>query len=127
MIRLILGILFILPFANLPALHAGESQFVVFIHSGPRDPDDPVVLQIARYLAQRGFIVREPDDAQDLYGGPGVDYFSDSATRTAEDVAMFVSKLKLTIGNLPDEQKKRLEPRLQRINNPPTYLGVWLF
>ena len=101
-------------------------QFVVFIHAGPKLPDDKEIKQIAVALFQRGYLVRAPDNQRDVVGGPGVDYFDDSALDMAQDVANTVNE---TFGKLWGQvaDDKKLQPRRQRVKNPPTYLGVWLF
>jgi hypothetical protein len=105
---------------------SGEPQYIVFIHSGPRKPDDPVVRQIAGFLVRAGYVVRSPDDAQDLVGGPGVDYFADPALPVAQTVANTINDLLPKLGTPLDDSKK-LKPRKQNVKNPATYLGVWLF
>jgi hypothetical protein len=103
-----------------------KSQFVVFIHAGPKLPDAKEIKQIAVALLQKGYLVRAPDSQQDKVGGPGVDYFDDSALGMAQDVADTVNE---TFGRLGVQvaDDKKLKPRRQRVKSPPTYLGVWLF
>jgi hypothetical protein len=105
-----------------------NSRYVLFIHAGPKKPDDSVVKKIAGTLAQKGYSVRAPDGEVDNVGGSGVDYFADTAQGVAQDVANTVNKI-LKDEKLLEPDKKGLEPRsrAQRTKNPPTYLGVWLF
>ena len=104
-----------------------ESKFVLFVHTGPRAPDDLAVKQIAAALSRKGYLVRAPDNQQDIVGGPGVDYFDPAAAQTAEEVAGTVNEMLQKVAPPPDDSKK-LKPRLQRgTKNPPGYLGVWLF
>lgn len=103
-----------------------KSQFVVFIHAGPQSPDDKETKQIAVALFQKGYLVRAPDNQRDKVGGPGVDYFDDSARDMAQDVADTVNETFEKLGVQVADDKK-LKPRRQRVKNPPTYLGVWLF
>jgi hypothetical protein len=71
-------------------------------------------------------LVRAPDNQRDVVGGPGVDYFDDSALDVAQDVANTVNEtFEKLWGQVADDRK--LKPRRQRVKNPPTYLGVWLF
>lgn len=97
-------------------------EYVVFIHCGPKSPDDPVVRAVAIALLQKGFLVREPEPDQDNVGGPGVDYFDESAAAVAADIANSVNAV-LT----KDPNVKPLVPRSKRLNNPAFYFGVWLF
>jgi len=100
------------------------SKFVLFIHTGPRRPDDKVVKRIAGALAQKGYLVRAPDGQQDNVGGPGVDYFADTALDAAKDVAKTVNDI---LQKEMSRTENTLRPRRQRTKNPATYLGVWLF
>jgi hypothetical protein len=102
-----------------------NSQFVVFIHAGGGDIPDRDLREIGAMLVRKGYVVRAPDRERDI-GGPGVDYFSSLAQDAAQDVAETVNARLQALKLLPDENKK-LKPRLQRVNNPPGYLGVWLF
>jgi hypothetical protein len=112
--------------AQTPVPTYDASKFVLFLHSGPWPPDDRVVKLIAGALAQRGFLVRAPDNQKDEIGGPGVDYFDGVALAAANDIAAIVNNALVQLGvNVPDN--KKLKPRLQRAKTPPTYLGVWLF
>ena len=108
------------------APQGANSKFVLFIHAGPKATDDPVIKQIAGTLAQKGYLVRAPDREQDNVGGPGVDYFADSALATAQDVANTVNEI-LQRRKLLESDNKKLKPRLQHVKSPPGYLGVWLF
>jgi hypothetical protein len=102
-----------------------NSQFVVFIHAGDSSKiNDQVLREIGILLVKKGYVVRTPDRERDLTGGPGVDYFSSFARDAAQDVA---DTINARVQQLLPNEKMKLEPRLQRINNPPTYLGVWLF
>jgi hypothetical protein len=127
MMRLITRILFALLLAVPLPLHAQETpeEFVVFIHSGPRNPDDPLVVQIASSLAERGFIVRVPDNLRSPYDDPRVDYFSQSAYRVARLVADLVNTAKS--GALSPNENKPLTPQLLSTKNRATYLAVRLF
>ena len=106
---------------------SGEPKYIVFIHSGPKKADDPLVRQIAGFLVRAGYVVRSPDDAQDLVGGPGVDYFADPALPVAQQVANSINELMPKLGGPPLDDKNKLKPRKQNARNPATYLGVWLF
>ena len=44
---------------------AAGTPYVVFIHSGPKQSDAPVVKQLAVMLARQGYSVREPENDQD--------------------------------------------------------------
>jgi hypothetical protein len=112
----------VLPQSN--SLKPGSSEVVVFIHCGPRQPDDLIVRKIAITLLQQGYLVREPEPDQDTVGGPGVDYFDPQAAPIAASIADTVNKV------LVSQQlttPRNLVPRLQRTNNPKFYFGVWLF
>jgi hypothetical protein len=98
----------------------------VFIHSGPKQPDDPVVKRLAVMLAKQGYSVREPESDQDKVGGAGVDYFADQARGKAQDVADKVNEF-LAQNGQPVDPAKKLQPRRQSGKSPPNYLGVWLF
>jgi hypothetical protein len=108
-----------------------NSKFVVFLHVGGKGADgnllidDKGVKSIAIALLSKQFVVRAPDWDNDEVGGPGVDYFAESSLEAAKEVAAAVNaKLKELKLN---RDGKELMPRLQRVNNPPSYLGVWLF
>ena len=104
-----------------------NSKFAVFIHGGGNDKaDDKAIREIAVALLGKRYVVRAPDKDRDEVGGPGVDYFADSARDAAQEVADIVNDKLKDLKLLPDEGKK-LKPRLQRQKNPPGYLGVWLF
>jgi hypothetical protein len=105
-----------------------NSKFVVFLHVGGKGADgnaidDKGVKSVAIALLGKQYVVRAPDWDSDEVGGPGVDYFAESSLEAATEVAGLVNaklkELKLL--------RKELIPRLQRVNNPPSYLGVWLF
>jgi hypothetical protein len=102
----------------------GGTQYVVFIHSGPKQSDDPVVKRLAVMLAKQGYSVREPEEDQDKVGGPGVDYFGDQAKGKAQELADAVNGY---LGPLGQDAAKKLQPRKQSGKNPPNYLGVWLY
>jgi hypothetical protein len=104
-----------------------NSRFVVFIHAGGKDgADDKAIREIAVALLGKRYVVRAPDRERDEVGGPGVDYFAEAARDAAQEVADTVNEKLKSLNLLPDETKK-LKPRLQRLKNPPGYLGVWLF
>jgi hypothetical protein len=105
-----------------------NSKFVVFIHGGSATGtvDDRTLKEIAVSLLGKRYVVRAPDAERDEVGGPGVDYFSDYARDAAQDVADTVNT-KLRELKLLTDDGKALKPRLQRLKNPPGYLGVWLF
>jgi hypothetical protein len=130
-----LAILVCLPSLALPQSQGGlqngasmdpGNSYVLFIHAGPRKKNDPVVTRLAVQLLQRGYLVREPEEDQDVVGGPGVDYFAPQAAERANDVAKFVNDY-LAQGGAPPSAGKMLKPRLQSVKNPATYLGVWLY
>jgi hypothetical protein len=98
--------------------------FTVFIHAGAKSPPAAdVIKQITIYLARKGYSVRAPDNEQDVVGGPGVDYFSTEDAAAAKDVADIVNEA----FNALKVDGPKLAPRLQRVRNPPGYIGVWLF
>jgi hypothetical protein len=103
-----------------------NSKFVVFIHAGGKKVDEKKIREIAVELLKKRYVVRAPEYDQDEIGGPGVDYFAESARDAAKDVADTVNE-KLKSLELVTDNKKNLVPRLQRVRNPPGYLGVWLF
>jgi hypothetical protein len=103
-----------------------NSKFVVFIHAGGKDIDDKSIKEIAVTLLGKRYVVRSPDRERDDVGGPGVDYFSDSARDAAQEVADTVNEKLESLKLLTDDNKK-LKPRLQQLKNPAGYLGVWLF
>jgi hypothetical protein len=121
--RLIAALVLLAP----ATLVAGDMppRYVVFIHAGPKSPDDPAVRQIAGILVKSGFVVRAPEGDSDVVGGPGIDYFSDDALPAAKQLAELLNNLlpKL-ISGVP---VKPLSPRKQNVKNPATYLGAWLF
>jgi hypothetical protein len=98
-------------------------ETVVFIHSGPRPPNDPVVRAVAVALLQQGFLVREPEPDQDRVGGPGVDYFDPTSMDTARQIASSVNQ----VLSKEAPSAKPLAPRLQKASTPAFYFGVWLF
>jgi hypothetical protein len=100
--------------------------YVVFIHCGPKKADDPAVKQIALLLAIKGYSVREPENDQDVGGGPGVDYFDDQAQPKAEEVAKVVNEYLAGL-TPPQDPNKKLKARKQTVKSSSTYLGVWLF
>src|SRR3954447_2380190 len=100
------------------------TPYVVFIHSGPKQSDDPVVKRLAVMLAKQGYSVREPENDQDKVGGPGVDYFADQAKAKAQELAEAVNGY---LGPLGQDATKKLQPRRQSGKSPPNYLGVWLY
>ena len=127
--RTILAILLCLPalaqtWAQAGPPMAAGTPYVVFIHSGPKQSDDPVVKRLAVMLARQGYSVREPEEDQDKVGGPGVDYFGDQAKAKAQELADAVNGY---LGPLGQDASKKLQPRKQAAKNPPNYLGVWLY
>ena len=110
-----------------PQTKIDTSKFIIFIHAGPKKKDDRTVRLISGALYGKGYVVRAPDDDQDEIGGPGVDYFDDSARDPALDVAAIVNETfaKLDVDRDP---KQKLSPRRQtKTKNPSNWLGVWLF
>jgi hypothetical protein len=110
----------------LPSLAQAQSlpstaPYVLFIHSGPKNADDPAVKRIAVLLAKAGYSVREPENDQDKVGGPGVDYFAPQAAGEADKVAGLVT------GYLGLDASKKLPTRKQSGKSPPNYLGIWLY
>lgn len=109
--------------AGAVAQQTDNSSYIVFLHAGaPPDLHDANerLVAVLSGLAKAGYSVRKPDSDRDLVGGPGVDYFNDNDLAAAQAVANIVNVA------MPD-RKEKLAPRRQRINNPPHYLGVWLF
>jgi hypothetical protein len=104
---------------------APNSRFVIFIHAGGGATDEEV-REVAIALIRKQYTVRPTDRDQDKVGGPGVDYFDDSAKAAAEDVANTVNDV-LKGQKLLTDDKKALKARRQSLRNPPGYLGVWLF
>jgi hypothetical protein len=99
-----------------------NSSYILFLHAGaPTDihDADSLLLVVLQGLVKAGYSVRKPDNERDAVGGPGVDYFNDNDLAAAQDVANIVNDA------MPN--RKKLAPRRQRVNNPPHYLGVWLF
>jgi hypothetical protein len=115
-----------LALAQAPPGLPGATPYVLFIHSGPKTSDDMIVKRLAITLAKQGYSVREPENDQDKVGGPGVDYFDDTAKAKAQDVANAVNDY-LAQNAPPGDAPKKLQPRKQSGKNPPNYLGVWLF
>src|SRR3954452_18029374 len=110
-----------------PEAKYDRSKYIIFIHAGPRTKDDRDDKLISGALFSKGYIVRAPDDDQDEVGGPGVDYFDESAKKPADDVAKTINE---TFRLLKSERdaKQSLRPRRQsKTKNPPNWLGVWLF
>jgi hypothetical protein len=109
--------------AGAVAQQPDNSSYILFVHAGaPPDVHDAEarLLEILKGLVKAGYSVRKPDDDRDVVGGPGVDYFNDNDLAAAQAVADIVNVA------MPDRQKK-IAPRRQRANNPPHYLGIWLF
>jgi hypothetical protein len=119
-VRLILLIGLLLPSPSL----AGNNEIVVFVHAGPK-LNDPRIKQLLGALFEKGYLVRAPDDERDI-SGAGVDYFDPSAERTAREIAGLVNGQLKSLG-LKSSTDMDLMPRFQRVNNPPTYFGIWLF
>src|SRR3954464_11010248 len=120
--RTILAILLCLPalaqaWAQAAPPMAAGTPYVVFIHSGPKQSDDPVVKRLAVMLAKQGYSVREPENDQDKVGGPGVDYFADQAKEKAQDVADKVNEF-LAQNGQPVDAGKKLQPRKQSGKTP---------
>jgi hypothetical protein len=92
-------------------------KYAVFIHASPAQ--SRLAGSVKQALSAKGYIVRGIDDDQDLMGGPAVDYFREEDRTGAADVAEITNKL------LPKELAK-LEPRRQRVSNPPGFIGLWL-
>jgi hypothetical protein len=109
----------------------GLLGYIVFMHTGPKKPDDPSVRAIAAQLVRSGYVVRAPEGDRDTVGGPGVDYFSDDAKPAAQALSDVVNKLLQQEREAEKEAKKEefkpLQPRRQTVKNPPNYLGLWLF
>ena len=110
---------------GLPQSSSPFVAYVVFIHCGPKNADDPVVKQIAIMLAKQGYSVREPEDYRDVVGGPGVDYFDDQAKAKAEEIAKVVNDY--LAGVMPPVPRKLTARRQTVKSSSSTYLGVWLF
>ena len=103
-----------------------EKKYVLFIHAGPLAPTSDVVRNIALELTRKGYLVRAPDNDLDAVGGPGVDYFDDSAQSKAQEVATIVNEQLPKLG-VPVADDKKLKARKQSAKNPAEYLGLWLF
>jgi len=103
-----------------------ERKYVLFIHTGPLQPTSDVDTKIALELKGKGYVVREPDSNLDAVGGPGVDYFDDSAQAKAQEVANIVNEMLPKLGIRVADDKK-LRARKQNAKNPAEYLGLWLF
>jgi hypothetical protein len=128
--RALLIVLFCLPSVAQSQVRAPPSvagtPYVLFIHSGPKKSDDLVVKRLAIMLARMGYSVREPEEDQDKVGGPGVDYFDDTAKAKAQEVADTVNEY-LAQQSPPTDAGKKLQPRKQAAKNAANYLGVWLY
>jgi hypothetical protein len=125
--RAILILLLCLPsiaLAQAPPAPPSAAPYVLFIHSGPKSADDPIIKRLAVMLAKQGYSVREPENDQDKVGGPGVDYFADQAKAKAQELADTVNGY---LGPLGQDASKKLQPRRQSGKNPPNYLGIWLY
>jgi hypothetical protein len=114
-----------------PEVKIDTSKFIIFIHAGTdtkQSKDDKTVRLIAGALFAKGYVVRAPDDDQDEVGGPGVDYFDETAKDAAQDVAATVNDTFAKL-DIPRDAKKILNPRrvTAKTKNPPNWLGVWLF
>jgi hypothetical protein len=99
------------------------NRYTVFIHSGgwkQGDSDEKVVTPVVSALAQRGYVVRPPDNQRDEAGGAGVDYFAESDDKIAQDIANVVNDVLY-------KSEPKVKPRYQRIRNPTGYIGVWLY
>src|SRR5262249_55439573 len=99
-----------------------NSIYILFVHAGapPSVPDaQSRLLAVLKELVKAGYSVRKPDSERDTVGGPGVDYFNDNDLAAAQAVADIV--------NAALSDRPKIAPRRQRVNNPPHYLGVWLF
>jgi hypothetical protein len=99
------------------------SHYRLFIHSGAwktGEGDAAAVNRVATALAERGYLVRPPDEARDDTGGASVDYFAETDKDIAQDVANVVNDVLY-------KGETKVRPRLQRIRNPPGYIGVWLY
>jgi hypothetical protein len=103
-----------------------NSQYILFIHTGPQLQGDSKMKQIAVALVRKGYSVRATDSQKDEAGGRGVDYFYEQDLKAAQDVADTVNDALARLGFSVDGSN-RLKPRLQRVKNPRGYLGVWLF
>jgi hypothetical protein len=101
---------------------------IVFVHGGgkkERDARNEAASAIAKELAKSGYVVRSPDQEQDVVGGPAVDYFDEADLACARAIAAVVNA-NTEVGKL-QEKPIQLAPRRQRIKNQPGYIGVWLF
>jgi hypothetical protein len=101
-------------------------RHVVFMHTGPKQTSDPGVRALAGALVRKGYLVRAPDDQQDLVGGPGVDYFADEDAGAARELADTVNAA-MADPKLYGDDPKPLKPRRQRVRQPQGHLGLWLF
>jgi hypothetical protein len=113
-----------------PQAPGDPTRSVVFIHAGSKGakPPDHIVDTIANDLAKLGYIVRAPDQEQDVVGGQGVDYFSEQDLAFAQHVASIVNaELKASFEKAKLPEPPALAPRKQSVKNPAGYLGVWLF
>src|SRR3954463_9954103 len=127
--RTILTILLCVPALTQACAQAGPpmtagTPYVLFIHTGPKQADDPVIMRLAVMLAKQGYSVREPENDQDKAGGPGVDYFADQAKAKAQELADAVNGY---LGLIGKDASKKLQPRRQSGKTPPNYLGIWLY
>jgi hypothetical protein len=110
-----------------PEAKFDRSKYIIFIHAGPKKKDEREVKLISGALFSKGYIVRAPDEDQDELGGPGVDYFDESAKAPAQDVASTINEA-FTQLKMDPGAKQLLRPRPQtKTKNPPNWLGVWLF
>jgi hypothetical protein len=103
--------------AGASSVPADVGRYRVFLHDGGGDA--ALASRIAENLRNLGFRASS-DSYIDPVGGPGVEYFNDEDRNGAVSVALAVNSM------LPADLKP-LRPRRQTVDNPPGFLGVWLF
>ena len=100
-----------------PGAARDNARFIIFLHTGagPRGPAE----KLAKDLQAKSFKVGGTDVKVDSFG-VGVDYFREQDKIGAANVAD-IANMALPPG------LKRLQPRPQKVSNPPGFLGVWLY
>jgi hypothetical protein len=103
-----------------------NKTYDVFIHAG-QTPPNGLTSSIIDALREQGYTVHsniEPDTSGQ--SGPGVEYFDDAAAGAANTVANIVNSIFAKL-NIARDDSERLKARRVSNNNPPRFLGVWLF
>jgi hypothetical protein len=96
-----------------------NSRYVVFLHDAGASKE--LTDKLIAAIREKGYVVRGVDHDADK-SGAGVDYFSEQDRSAASNVADIVNEFNASTPG----GGKRLEPRMQRVKNPPGVLGLWL-